>query len=87
MSPVVSCLYMKFFETQLIPNLPTPINLWVRYIDDIFLLFPNDHDYDDYLRSLNMISDSIKFIVEVESEQKLPFLDILVRRTESNFII
>ena len=32
-----------------------------------------------------MPSDSIKFTVEVECERKLPFLDILLRRTESNF--
>ena len=32
-----------------------------------------------------MLSDFIKFTVDVECEQKLPFLVILVRRTESNF--
>ena len=35
-----------------------------RYVDDIFVLFPNDHD--DYLIPLNMLSDSIKFTAEVE---------------------
>ena len=32
-----------------------------------------------------MLSDSIKFTIEVECEHKLPFLDTLVRRTESSF--
>ena len=85
LSPVVSCLYMEFFESQLVPYIPIPIRLWARYVDDIFVLFPSDHDPNDFLASLNLIYNSIKFTVEEESEQKLPFLDILVHRTESNF--
>ena len=50
--------------------------------NDTFVLFPVDHEHDDYLISLNMISDSINFTVEVKYKQKLTFLDILVRRTE-----
>ena len=59
-------------------NIPTPIKLCVRYFYDTSLLFPNDQNHDDYLVSLNIIFDSIKFIVEVECEQlNLPFLDIM----------
>ena len=74
LSLVVSCLCMVIFESQLVPNIPTPMKLWARYVDDIFVLFPNYHDHDDYLISLNMLFDSIQFTVECE--QKFPFLDI-----------
>ena len=49
------------------------------------MLFPNDHDHDHYLISLDLLSDSVNFTVEVECEKKLPVLDILVRGIESNF--
>ena len=74
-----------FLVSQLVPNIPTPIKFWARFVDDIFVLFPSNHDHNDFLISLNILSDSIKFTDEVESERKLPFLDILVRRTECNF--
>ena len=77
---------MEFFLFQLVPNIPTLIKLWASYVDDMFVFFsPNYHDLNDYLISLNMLSDSIKFTIQLECEQNIPFLDILVRRTESNF--
>ena len=42
----------------------------IYYADDIFVLFPNVNDHNDILISLNMISDSIKFRVEVECVNK-----------------
>ena len=36
--------------------------------DDIFVLFLNNHDHEDYFVSLNMLSDSIKITVEDEVE-------------------
>ena len=69
----------------LIPSIPTPIKLWGRYVDEKFVLFPNDHDHIDFLVSLNLHSDSIILTVEEECEQKLPVLDILVHCTESIF--
>ena len=68
LSLVVSCLYMEFFQSQLVPSLPTSIRLWARYFDDIFVLFPNDHDPNDFLTSLKLLSDSLKFTVEEECE-------------------
>ena len=64
-----------------VPNIPTPTKVWASYAEDLFVKFPSNHD--DYLMSLNKLSDSIKF--RVECKRKLPLLDILVRRTESNF--
>ena len=57
LSPVVSCLYMEFFQFQLVSNIPTAMKLWTCYDDDIFMLVTNDHDHDDYILSLNMLSD------------------------------
>ena len=43
------------------------------------------HDHNDYFISLNMLFYIINITAEVEYEKKLPYLDILGRRTESNF--
>ena len=79
------CNKYEVFEPKLVSNIPTPIELWALYVNDIFVKFPNDHDHDDFLISLNMLYGSIKFTVEVEYMQNLPFLDIIVHLTGSNF--
>ena len=71
------------FKFQLVPSILTPKSFWARSVDDIFVLIPNDLDHNDFLISLNMLSGSIEFTVEIEPEQKLPFLDILVNGLNS----
>ena len=55
--------------------------MWVRYVDDIFILFKGN---GDQLRRLvdftNSILPSIKFTTEIEEDFKLAFLDVLVIR-------
>ena len=54
--PVVSRLWKEFLKSLLVLNIPTLMKLYARYVDDIFWLFPNDHNPDNYLISLYMLS-------------------------------
>ena len=60
-----------------------------RYVDDIFALFRSpDHltsSPDQFTSYLNLKHKNIKFIYEKESNNSLPFLDILISRSENGF--
>ena len=56
---------------------------WLRYVDDVLVVVPEDVDLDEKLRFLNEVDEKIQFTIEREKEQKLPFLDTLEMRTGS----
>ena len=80
LSPLLSNLYMEFFERQ---HLPAIIHIplhWFRYVDDILVVLPDDIDVNQLLNGLNGQVPSIKFTVECERDNCLPFLDVLIHR-------
>ena len=54
--------------------------VWLRFIDDIFLLWDHGRPaLDDFITYLNESHDSIKFTHEI-SEKSVPFLDTEVKK-------
>ena len=86
LSPVLAGLYMEYFETTLLPTLEPQPALWLRYVDDVFALWPGGRDFGVFLDALNNLSPTIKFTVEWELETVLPFLDVTVSRFNSGFV-
>ena len=79
LSPILSNLYMEYFETELLPTIAPPNLIWLRYVDDIFSFWPNSlSNFADFFTKLNNLVPSINFKVEWENNNSLPFLDILV---------
>ena len=56
--------------------------MWLRYVDDTFILWPYQEDVQILLGHVNSIRPSIQFAMEKEQDNKLLFLDVLVTRTE-----
>ena len=61
LTPVLANLYMKYFETQSFPNVAEMALLRLRYMDDCFVVWPNDRDFGPFLKELNDAVPSIKF--------------------------
>ena len=80
LSPILSNVYMEYFETELLPTLGLGNLLWFRYVDDIFSFLPESmsESFNDLLQSLNNLVPSINFKYEFEENGKLPFLDVLL---------
>jgi len=55
------------------------ILLWLRYVDDTFTVVHKDR-IDAFHDHLNEQNADIQFIKEIEENGKLPFLDCLVSR-------
>ena len=85
LSPVLANIYMEYFEEMALGSTPLKLSMWLRYIYDTFILWPHQEDVQALLNRVNSIQPSIQFSMEKEQDNKLPFLDILVTRTEQGF--
>ena len=81
LGPTIANIFMSNFEEKVFDsyegNLPI---FYRRYIDDVFAVF---NDYDDcqlFLEYMNNQNDNIKFTLETENEDCLPFLDVMITR-------
>ena len=84
LSRILSNLFMEYFESELVPKI---LNIkWLRYVDDIFLIWPHGKSFDDFFEKLNELHPSIKFKCEWEHDGKLPFLDTTVINNGFNLI-
>ena len=85
LSPFIANLFMADLESRLNNSTMFP-RFWVRYVDDIFAIIKKDN-LIPFLNLLNLQHQSIKFTMEEDKENKLPFLDILVHREEIRFTL
>ena len=83
--PVLANIYMEYFEEIALGSTSLKPSMWLRYVEDTFILWPHQEDVQTLLDHVNSIRPSIQFSVEKEQDNKLPFLDVLVTRTEQGF--
>ena len=79
-APSFANIFMGKFEQNLLQLYDKPIRLWLRFIDDIFLVF--EHGVDELDRFVNLANsqvDSIKFTVE-HNPDSIVFLDTRVKK-------
>ena len=79
-APSFANLFMGQFEANLLQLYDKPIKLWLRFIDDIFLVFEHGEDeLQKFVDLANSLVDSIKFTKE-QSHHSIVFLDTTVIR-------
>ena len=82
LSSVLANLYMEYFEEMALGSTSLKPSMWLRYVDDTFILWPHQEDVQILLEHVNSIWPSIQFTTEKEQDNKLPFLNVLVTHTE-----
>lgn len=86
LSPFLSNIFMEDFESTHIENYNLKPIIWWRYIDDIFSIYPhNENNLNDFLLYINSKETTIKFTIEKEENNQLPFLDILITKDSQHF--
>ena len=81
LSPIVANIFMEWFESEALDHAPKKPKLWLRYVDDTFIIWDgSDDELEQFLLHLNSIKTTIKFTMEKEANNQLPFLDVMVRR-------
>ena len=87
LGPILANIFLCHHEKRWLRNCPAefkPIN-YIRYVDDTFVLFWDESHVDKFQKYLNEQHPNIKFTVEKEQDNVLPFLDVLVKRTDIEF--
>ena len=78
-APNYANLFIDRFETNALDNWPTKPLLWLRFIDDIFLIWTHGRDeLNKFIKYLNSIHPKIKFTSEI-SDTHVNFLDTTVK--------
>jgi len=82
-APPLAILYMNFIEQELMRSFPHII-YWKRYIDDIFFICEYGKK-EELLVAANAVNPKIRFTIESPSENKIPFLDTMVKFENQSF--
>ena len=84
LGPALANIFVGYHESKLFSCVQKP-TIYFRYVDDTFAIFEQEGDVDDFLVMLNRLYSALNFTFEKEHDGKLPFLDILVEKTELGF--
>ena len=83
LAAIVANLYMEELEDQTLEAATLRLRMWVRYVDDTFVLWPH---YEKYLvnfhQHLNLQHPAIQLTMEREQQNKIAFLDVLVAKIQ-----
>lgn len=81
LSPVIANLFMENLEEKALDTAAFKPKLWLRYVDDTFVIWQHGETHlNNFLDHLNTLHPKIKFTMEVETDNQLPFLDVLVKK-------
>jgi hypothetical protein len=59
---------------------------WLRYVDETFLVWPHGSArLQQFLHHLTILRPAIKFTMEIEANDTLPFLDVFVMKRGPKF--
>lgn len=85
LSPAVTNIFMEHFEKPALDTADLNPGTWLLYIDDTFVIWPHiQASLPEFLHHLNNLKPAIQFTMEVETNNTFPFLDVLVRKSDSN---
>jgi hypothetical protein len=89
MGSPISCILADFVMNDLITDtmrkFEFEIPIFHKYVDDLILGIPSDKT-DIVLTTFNQYCRYLQFTIEVESEMKIPFLDMEIIRDENQII-
>ena len=71
LSPILANIYIEYFEEMALGSISQKPSMWLRYIDDSFILWPHQEDVQALLDHDNSIRPSIQFTTEKEQDNKL----------------
>ena len=83
LSPIVANLFMESFEQKALESAVIRPKMWLRYVDDTFVLWPhNEEELKIFHRYLNAQHSAIQFTCEEELEGRISFLDVHLERRD-----
>ena len=86
MAPNYAIIFIHYLETNFLSNYPKHPKTWLRFIDDIFMIWQYGRmELDKFLNALNNHHPKITFTYNID-QNEIPFLDTMVYRSQNNKI-
>ena len=88
LGPTFANIFMCFHEVSWLANCPLDFKpiFYNRYVDDTFLIFKHPSHVKLFFDYVNSQHNSIKFTMELESNNSLSFLDCNVTKSNGRFL-
>ena len=88
LGPTFANIFMCHLEKLFLEQCPVSFKpvFYKRYVDDTFLLFKDKQHANLFLDFINSSHPNIKFTMDLESDDQLSFLDIMVSRSNGQFL-
>ena len=84
LAPAMANLFLGYNENKWLESEEGKrVLFYKRYVDDIFCILQNENEAENFSEFLNTRHVNLEFTIETEKLNKLPFLDILIQKTES----
>lgn len=82
LGPTLANATMAFIEKRLFKSVLEECKpkLYTRYVDDVFCIFNSEDNATKFLERMNKLCAQIKFTMEKEQNEQLPFLDVMVTK-------
>ena len=77
--------FVGFHEERLFDCDQKP-GVYFRYVDDTYTIFKTEAECDTFLKHLNCLHTALHFTFEKEENNSLPFLDVLVEKSDTGFL-
>ena len=86
LAPGYANLFLSIFERNMLNLYPIKPSIWLRYVDDIFMIWNDSEDkLKDSLAYINTVHPAIQF-THAHSFKSVTFLDVLVTLTNDGTI-
>ena len=83
MAPNYAIIFMHYLESNLLNKLTLKPKTWLRFIDDIFMMWPHGtQTLTLFMDMINIHHPTIKFTYEYHTKE-IPILDTIVYKTET----
>ena len=79
-------IYMQAYECIAITTALYPQKVWERFVVDVYSILKRTH-LENFFHHINNLHQKIKFTMEEESNGKLAFLDILLKRNNGEISV
>ena len=85
LGPTMANFLLAHHENKLLESMPIgKPKAYMRYVDDIFCVFPDSVDYHPFLEAMNKFHKNIEFTTEIGGTQ-LAFLDVNISIQNADF--
>ena len=84
LSVTLANIFVGYHESKLFESTTKPF-LYHRYVDDTLVTFGSEEKCTSFLDALNSMHSALKFTFEKEENDHLPFLDVLVEKSNEGF--